>query len=64
MGTDPGPDGHRIGPAPTAERHPRNSPLIGTSSVRQLEDNLAAVSGLEFTSKHVENIDEFAVNPK
>jgi L-glyceraldehyde 3-phosphate reductase len=37
------------------------SALIGASSVRQLEDNLTAVSGPEFTNDELEKIDEFAV---
>ncbi|WAH97487.1 L-glyceraldehyde 3-phosphate reductase [Arthrobacter sp. MMS18-M83] len=40
---------------------PVTSALIGASSVRQLEDNLAAVSGPDFTSDELERIDEFAV---
>ncbi|MFE4835778.1 L-glyceraldehyde 3-phosphate reductase [Arthrobacter sp. NPDC056691] len=37
------------------------SALIGASSVRQLEDNLRAVSGPEFTTDELDKIDEFAV---
>jgi L-glyceraldehyde 3-phosphate reductase len=37
------------------------SALIGASSVRQLEDNLAATSGPDFTTDELERIDEFAV---
>jgi L-glyceraldehyde 3-phosphate reductase len=40
---------------------PVASALIGASSVRQLEDNLAATSGPDFTSDELEGIDEFAV---
>jgi len=40
---------------------PVTSALIGASSVQQLEDNLAAVSGTEFTNDELEKIDEFAV---
>jgi L-glyceraldehyde 3-phosphate reductase len=40
---------------------PVTSALIGASSVRQLEDNLTAVSGPEFTNDELEKIDEFAV---
>ncbi|MFK4296714.1 L-glyceraldehyde 3-phosphate reductase [Arthrobacter sp. GAS37] len=40
---------------------PITSALIGASSVRQLEDNLAATSGPDFTSDELERIDEFAV---
>jgi L-glyceraldehyde 3-phosphate reductase len=38
------------------------SALIGASSVRQLEDNLGAVSNLEFTADELRRIDEFAVD--
>src|SRR6476620_6148167 len=37
------------------------SALVGASSVRQLEDTLAAVENLEFTSDELDAIDEFAV---
>jgi L-glyceraldehyde 3-phosphate reductase len=37
------------------------SALIGASSVRQLEDNLTAVAGPEFTHDELQKIDEFAV---
>jgi L-glyceraldehyde 3-phosphate reductase len=37
------------------------SALIGASSVRQLEDNLTAVAGPEFTHDELTKIDEFAV---
>lgn len=40
---------------------PVTSALIGASSVRQLEDNLAAVSCADFTNDELERIDEFAV---
>ena len=40
---------------------PVTSALIGASSVRQLEDNLAAVSGPEFTNEELQKIDEFAI---
>jgi L-glyceraldehyde 3-phosphate reductase len=40
---------------------PVTSALIGASSVRQLEDNLTAVSGPEFTNDELGKIDEFAV---
>jgi L-glyceraldehyde 3-phosphate reductase len=38
-----------------------SSALIGASSVRQLEDNLTAVAGPEFTHDELEKVDEFAV---
>jgi L-glyceraldehyde 3-phosphate reductase len=37
------------------------STLIGASSVRQLDDNLGALSGLEFTDSELAEIDEYAV---
>ncbi|MGO4186052.1 L-glyceraldehyde 3-phosphate reductase [Pseudarthrobacter sp. TAF60_1] len=37
------------------------SALIGASSVRQLEDSLAAINNLEFTDEELQAIDEFAV---
>src|SRR6478735_9179697 len=37
------------------------SALVGASSVRQLEDTLAAVENLKFTSDELDAIDEFAV---
>jgi L-glyceraldehyde 3-phosphate reductase len=40
---------------------PVTSALIGASSVRQLEDNLTAVAGPEFTNDELKKIDEFAV---
>lgn len=40
---------------------PITSALIGASSVRQLEDNLAAVSKLEFSEEELRRMDEFAV---
>ncbi|MFE4545103.1 L-glyceraldehyde 3-phosphate reductase [Arthrobacter sp. NPDC056727] len=40
---------------------PVTSALIGASSVQQLEDNLRAVSGPEFTTDELDKIDEFAV---
>jgi L-glyceraldehyde 3-phosphate reductase len=40
---------------------PVTSALIGASSVRQLEDNLTAVAGPEFTHDELGKIDEFAV---
>lgn len=40
---------------------PVTSALIGASSVRQLEDSLAAVNNLEFTAGELDAIDEFAV---
>ncbi|NAZ78162.1 L-glyceraldehyde 3-phosphate reductase [Kineococcus sp. T13] len=36
--------------------------LIGASSVRQVEDNVAAVSNLEFSADELRAIDEFAVD--
>ena len=46
---------------PQQKGTPVTSALIGASSVRQLEDNLAAVSGPEFTSEDLQKIDEFAI---
>jgi L-glyceraldehyde 3-phosphate reductase len=40
---------------------PVTSALIGASSVRQLEDSLAAVDNLAFTADELDAIDEFAV---
>ncbi|MGC0236958.1 L-glyceraldehyde 3-phosphate reductase [Arthrobacter sp. SD76] len=40
---------------------PVTSALIGASSVRQLEDSLAAIDDLDFTSEELTAIDEFAV---
>lgn len=40
---------------------PVTSALIGASSVKQLEDNLAAVRNLDFTQEELAAIDEFAV---
>lgn len=37
------------------------SALIGASSVKQLEDNLAAVGNLEFSDEELRRMDEFAV---
>jgi L-glyceraldehyde 3-phosphate reductase len=37
------------------------SALIGASSVRQLEDGLAATNNLDFTDDELQVIDEFAV---
>jgi L-glyceraldehyde 3-phosphate reductase len=37
------------------------STLIGASSVRQLDDNLGALGGLEFTDSELAEIDEYAV---
>lgn len=37
------------------------SALVGASSVRQLEDTLAAVNNLEFSQEELHRIDEFAV---
>jgi L-glyceraldehyde 3-phosphate reductase len=37
------------------------SALVGASSVRQLEDSLAAINNLEFTDDELQAIDEFAV---
>jgi len=37
------------------------SALIGASSVRQLEDSLAATNNLDFTDDELQAIDEFAV---
>jgi L-glyceraldehyde 3-phosphate reductase len=40
---------------------PVTSALIGASSVRQLEDSLAAINNLEFSPEELSAIDEFAV---
>lgn len=40
---------------------PVTSALIGASSVRQLEDSLAAIDNLEFSPEELSAIDEFAV---
>ncbi len=40
---------------------PVTSALVGASSVRQLEDSLAAVNNLAFTADELDAIDEFAV---
>ncbi|MCC9144932.1 MULTISPECIES: L-glyceraldehyde 3-phosphate reductase [unclassified Arthrobacter] len=40
------------------------SALIGASSVKQLEDSLAAVNNLEFSADELRRIDEFAVDSK
>ncbi|UWX96466.1 L-glyceraldehyde 3-phosphate reductase [Arthrobacter zhaoxinii] len=40
------------------------SALIGASSVKQLEDSLAAVNNLEFTADELRRIDEYAVDSK
>ena len=40
---------------------PVTSALVGASSVRQLEDSLAAVGNLEFSDGELDAIDEFAV---
>lgn len=40
---------------------PVTSALIGASSVRQLEDSLAAINNLEFSPEELTAIDEFAV---
>jgi L-glyceraldehyde 3-phosphate reductase len=37
------------------------SALIGASSVRQLEDNVAAAANVEFTDEELARIDEHAV---
>ncbi len=37
------------------------SALVGASSVRQLEDSLAATNNLDFTDDELQAIDEFAV---
>jgi L-glyceraldehyde 3-phosphate reductase len=43
-------------------RDPRvTSALIGASSVRQLEDSLAAVTNTEFSDEELARIDEHAV---
>ena len=43
-------------------RDPRmTSALIGASSVAQLEENVAAVSGPEFTAEELTAIDELAL---
>lgn len=46
---------------PQRKGTPVTSALIGASSARQLEDNLAAVSGPEFTGEDLQKIDEFAI---
>jgi len=46
---------------PQAKGASITSALIGASSVRQLEDSLAAVQNLDFTSEELAAIDEFAV---
>jgi L-glyceraldehyde 3-phosphate reductase len=46
---------------PQEKGTPVTSALIGASSVRQLEDNLAAVAGPEFTSDDHQKIDKFAI---
>jgi L-glyceraldehyde 3-phosphate reductase len=38
------------------------SSLVGASSVRQLEDNVAASANLEFTSDELARIEEHAVD--
>ena len=43
---------------------PITSALIGASSVKQLEDSLAAVNNLEFSADELRRIDEFAVDSK
>uniref|UniRef100_UPI002810F439 aldo/keto reductase n=1 Tax=Paenarthrobacter sp. TaxID=1931993 RepID=UPI002810F439 len=40
---------------------PVTSALVGASSVRQLEDTLAAINNLEFSEDELNAIDEFAV---
>ena len=40
---------------------PVTSALVGASSVRQLEDTLAAINNLEFSGEELTAIDEFAV---
>ncbi|HEY2793272.1 MAG TPA: aldo/keto reductase, partial [Micromonosporaceae bacterium] len=37
------------------------SVLIGASSVKQLDDNIAALNNLEFTTDELADIDRFAV---
>ena len=37
------------------------SALVGASSVRQLENSLAAINNLDFTDDELQAIDEFAV---
>ncbi len=46
---------------PQVKGTPVTSALIGASSVTQLEDSLAAVGNLAFTSEELHAIDEFAV---
>ncbi len=46
---------------PQSKGTPITSALIGASSVRQLEDSLAAVQNLDFTPEELHAIDEFAV---
>ncbi|RAN77669.1 aldo/keto reductase [Bacillus sp. SRB_336] len=46
---------------PQAKGSPVTSALVGASSVRQLENNVAAVNNLEFSDSELTAIDEFAV---
>ncbi|NVM96478.1 L-glyceraldehyde 3-phosphate reductase [Arthrobacter wenxiniae] len=46
---------------PQAKGGPVTSALVGASSVRQLESNVAAINNLEFTDGELTAIDEFAV---
>ncbi|MBG6216420.1 L-glyceraldehyde 3-phosphate reductase [Arthrobacter sp. CAN_A6] len=46
---------------PQAKGTPITSALIGASSVKQLENSLAAVGNLDFTTEELHAIDEFAV---
>ena len=46
----------------TLRDHRVTSALIGASSVRQLEDSVGAVRGLEFTDDELRAIDEHAVD--
>ena len=49
------------GPVLGAARPAVTSALVGASSVRQLEENLAAVDKTEFTDKELSTIDGHAV---
>ncbi|MCQ1945563.1 MULTISPECIES: L-glyceraldehyde 3-phosphate reductase [unclassified Arthrobacter] len=47
-----------------ADSAPITSALVGASSVKQLEDSLAAVNNLDFSADELRRIDEFAVDSK
>ena len=52
-------------PAPYGRVQPQSTgttaALVGATSVRQLEDTLAAINNLQFTADELAAIDEFAV---